>query len=154
MEISTCLTPSTIELDVRGDNKPEILKSLVAVFARNARFEDSSEVFTQLMERENLKTTGIGSGVAIPHCKTAAVDRAHIVVGLSRKGIDFQSLDKLPVHLFFLVVAPEAAGATHLKICAQIARLVKDAAFKEKLLDIQTADEVVTFIKEKESSLS
>lgn len=154
MEISTCLTPSTIELDVKGSSKPEILKNLVDVFARNARFEDSSEVLAQLIERENLKTTGIGSGVAIPHCKTAAVDRAHIVVGLSRQGIDFQSLDKLPAHLFFLVVAPEEAGATHLKICAQIARLTKDASFREKLLEIQTPEEVVTFIKEKESDLS
>ncbi len=154
MDISSCLSESAISLHIDGNDKPEILRRLVDVFVESAALDIGTDVFNLLLEREKLKTTGIGSGVAIPHCKTAAVDRAHIVVGLSNKGIDFRSLDKLPTHMFFLVVAPQQAGATHLKICARIARLVKDAEFKKGLLALQSAKEVVSFIKEKESGMS
>ncbi len=153
MDISSCLSESAVSLHINGSDKPEILQNLVDVFVKSTALDIGAGVLKLLVEREKLKTTGIGSGVAIPHCKTAAVDRAHIVVGLSRTGIDFQSLDDLPTHLFFLVVAPQQAGATHLKICARIARLVKDTKFREELLAFQTADEVVAYIKEKESVL-
>ena len=154
MDISSCLSESAVSLHVDGSDKPEILRRLVDVFVESAALDIGADVLNLLLEREKLKTTGIGSGVAIPHCKTAAVDRPHIVVGLSRKGIDFQSLDKLPTHMFFLVVAPQQAGATHLKICARIARLVKDTKFKAELLELQSAEDVVAYIKERESGMS
>lgn len=147
MDISTCLTESAVLLDIDASGKFEIIKHLVDVFARSSRINGSFELLNRLLEREKLKTTGFGSGVAIPHCRIAAVDRVHVVVGLSRKGVDFQSLDDQPVHLFFLVVAPEKEGAQHLKTCAKIARLVKDASFRENMLQFQTAAEVVEFIR-------
>ena len=153
MEISRYLTESAVLMDLDGSDKSEIIGILVDSFTGNAKVNNSSAVLNRLLEREKLKTTGIGSGVAIPHCRIASVDRVHVVVGLSRKGLDFQSLDDQPVHLFFLIVAPEKDGAQHLKTCAKIARLVKDANFRDNLLQFQTAAEVVEFIKEREITL-
>lgn len=103
----------------------------------------TTDVLNRLLEREKLKTIGIGSGVAIPHCKIGSADRVQVVVDLSKKGLDFLSLDDLPVRLFFLVIAPEQDGAQHFKICTRNAGLVKDANFRQHLLQIQTAGKLL-----------
>jgi len=154
MEISNCLSESDISLEVDGRDKPEILKNLVDVFTKSTPLDNKTEVLNLLLEREKLKTTGIGSGVAIPNCKISQVDRIHIIVGLSKKGIDFNSLDNNPAHLFFLIIAPESSSSGHLKICAKVVRLVRDAKVREELLAIPTAEGVMTYIREKESALN
>ena len=113
---------------------------------------DSAEIMKTLQDREKLKTTGIGSGIAIPHCKSSEVDRVHVVLGISRQGIDFDSLDQQPANFFFLLVAPENAGSEHLKASAKIVRLVRDDTVREHLLKMNSAKDVLEYIKSKEDA--
>jgi len=153
MKLSDYLDESGIILNLTGGTKSEILNCLVEILAKSAAIENREEILKTLEERENLKTTGIGSGIAIPHCKSSAVEKVHIVIGLSKEGIDFQALDEKPANLFFLLVAPENAGSEHLKVSAKIVRLVRDNAVRQELLQLNSSKEVLEYIKTKEELL-
>jgi len=150
MKLSKYLDESGITLNLQGENKSEVLRHLVAILAQNGAIRDHEAILKTLEERERLKTTGIGSGIAIPHCKSADVARVHIALGLSREGIDFEALDGKPAHLFFLLVAPESAGPEHLKASAKIVRLVRDEAVRQELLRQDTPAKVLAYIKTRE----
>jgi PTS system nitrogen regulatory IIA component len=111
----------------------------------------SAESLTSiLMDRESLGSTGIGDGVAIPHGKVPGLARLSAVIGRSRAGIQFHSLDGKPTHLFFLVVAPEQSAGMHLKALARISRLLKDLRFRRSLLDARDADDLRRILKEED----
>jgi fructose-specific phosphotransferase system IIA component len=150
MNLSDYLCESGILMDLNGANKKEIIRNLVEVLTRKVELSDVNGIIQKLEERETLKTTGIGSGIAIPHCKSAELNDVQIVVGISKAGIDFQSLDNQPTHFFFLLVAPEKGGSEHLKVSAKIVRLFREDAFRNELLTKNTPAEVLTFIKENE----
>ncbi|MBT4091464.1 MAG: PTS sugar transporter subunit IIA [Deltaproteobacteria bacterium] len=152
MKLSDYLEESGILLDITGDSKSEILSKLVEILANMVSINDSAEIMKTLQDREKLKTTGIGSGIAIPHCKSSEVDRVHVVLGISRQGIDFDSLDQQPANFFFLLVAPENAGSEHLKASAKIVRLVRDDTVREHLLKMNSAKDVLEYIKSKEDA--
>lgn len=150
MKLSEYLDESGIVLDMTGGSKSEILSKLVEILTKTASISDSAEILKTLEDREKLKTTGIGSGIAIPHCKSAEVDRVHVVIGISKSGIDFESLDQQPANFFFLLVAPENAGSEHLKASAKIVRLVRDDQVREDLLTMASPKDVYDYIKSKE----
>jgi fructose-specific phosphotransferase system IIA component len=137
-------------MNLKGTDKSEIIKNLVDLLSKTTRISDTGTIVKLLEEREKLKTTGIGSGIAIPHCKSSEVDKVHIVVGISKEGIEFQSLDNEPTHFFFLLVAPEKGGAEHLKASAKIVRLFREESLREKLLSLNTPKEVLQHIDESE----
>ena len=103
-----------------------------------------------LLEREKLGSTGIGDGIAIPHGKLAGLDEILVAFGRSREGIAFEAMDGKPVHLFFFLMAPENSAGRHLKALAKISRMLKDAAFRENLLEAKTHDDLVRIIAEKD----
>jgi PTS system nitrogen regulatory IIA component len=111
---------------------------------------DSKKVLDVLLERERISTTAIGEGVAIPHGKLAGVDRVLGVFARSPRGVDFASLDGEPTHLFFALIAPENAAADHLKALARISRLLKDDAFRRRLNEAQTQQELYAIIAEED----
>jgi len=111
---------------------------------------DKSKVLKVLLERERISTTAIGEGVAIPHGKLNGVERVVGVFARSPEGIDFASLDGAPTHLFFVLVAPENAAADHLKALARISRLLKDEAFRRRLMAGQSSQELYTIILEED----
>ena len=150
MKLSDYLCESGIEMDFQGSSKSEIIRNLVVLLSKTTEIENSEKIVEMLEERERLKTTGIGSGIAIPHCKSLEVDKVHIVIGISKTGIDFESLDNKPAHLFFLLVAPEKGGAEHLKASAKIVRLFRDEDFQKQLLDLSSSLEVLKLIAENE----
>ena len=150
MELSDYLSESGTLMNISGRNKQEIIRHLVDLLTKTVRIKDVEDIIQKLEEREAQKTTGIGSGIAIPHCKSPEVHDVHIVIGISKEGIDFQSLDQQPVHFFFLLVAPEKGGSEHLKASAKIVRLFRDKSFREKLLSLNSAKEVLACIKENE----
>ncbi len=150
MKLSDYLCESGIMMDFQGNSKSEIIRNLVGLLSNTAAINDAEKITEMLEERENLKTTGIGAGIAIPHCKSLEVDKVHIVIGISKDGIDFQSLDNKPANFFFLLVAPEKGGAEHLKASAKIVRLFRDTSVQEKLLELNTSKEVIKFIEENE----
>lgn len=148
MKLSDYLSESGIELDFQGNGKREIIRNLVGLLSNTVALKDVEKIIETLEEREKLKTTGIGSGIAIPHCKSVEVDKVQLVIGISKKGIDFQSLDGKPANLFFLLVAPEKGGSEHLKVSAKIVRLFRESSVQEKLLAMTSAQDVIRFIAE------
>ena len=132
MEISDLITPDSIFSKLPATSKKQALQELAK------RASDISElnervIFDALIERERLGTTGVGNGIAIPHGKLAGLDRLHGLFARLDKPIEFDSIDEQPVDLIFLLLAPECAGADHLKALARVSRLVRDRLTCEKL---------------------
>jgi len=150
MKLSDYLDESGIVLDFSGGNKLEILSKLVDILAVKVPIRDRAAIVKNLEEREKLKTTGIGSGIAIPHCKSSEVDRVCVVIGISKVGLDFDSLDQQPAHFFFLLVAPENAGSEHLKVSAKIVRLIREDQVRAALLELTSPRDVFAFIKSRD----
>jgi len=132
MEISDFITPASIFSKLPATSKKQALQELAK------RASDISElnervIFDALIERERLGTTGVGNGIAIPHGKLAGLDRLHGLFARLDKPIEFESIDEQPVDLIFLLLAPECAGADHLKALARVSRLLRDRSICEKL---------------------
>jgi len=133
-------------LEARG--KKEVLRELVRVVAQVEKQVDEERMVEILLERETLGSTGIGEGVAIPHGKSKTVKKLLASFGRSVSGMDFQSMDGKPTHLFFLLVAPEDSAGIHLKALARISRLMKDASFRKSLMEAETGDEMYAIFAE------
>lgn len=150
MKLSDYLGEKSILMNLTGSSKSEIIENLVQLLCQNINISNVTEIVQKLEERESLKTTGIGFGIAIPHCKSNEIDDVQIVIGISKEGKDFQSLDDKPAHFFFLLVAPEKGGSEHLKASAKIVRLFREESIREKLLTLNSEEEVLSFIRENE----
>ncbi|MCU0564785.1 MAG: PTS sugar transporter subunit IIA [Desulfobacterales bacterium] len=149
MKILDVLDEGSVIADLKGRSKPEVLEELAAPVARLAN-EELRDVVEVLLERERLGSTGIGGGIGIPHGKLKRLDRMVIGFGLSRKGVDFDSLDGEPTRIFFLLMAPESSTGLHLKLLARISRILKNEPFKERLLQAKSAEEIFAIIKEED----
>ncbi|MCB9548632.1 MAG: PTS sugar transporter subunit IIA [Myxococcales bacterium] len=139
MRISDFLHPAAIEADLGASNKAGVLRELVGLILKVQPDLDPNHLVDTLQRREKLQSTGIGEGVAIPHGKTDAVGDVIACVGRSRGGVDFQSLDGQPTHLFFTLIVPESKHGLHLKALARVSRLLKDATVRQALLDAPDA---------------
>jgi len=125
---------------LEADGKPEVLAELVAPVAAAFSEIDAEKALRVLLDRESLGTTGIGDGVAIPHGKMDSLKEIVIVAGRSMKGVDFEALDHKACRIFFLVLAPEHVAGMHLRILAQISRLLSDESFRGAFLDAPDQD--------------
>ena len=146
MKILDVLKKETILVDLKSKDKKGVIDELVTPVAKLAGIEHKKLVRV-LMEREQLGSTGIGGGIGIPHGKLKGMDSLILGFGLSRSGIDFESMDGKPTYIFFLLVTPENSTGLHLKLLAQISRLLKKEMFKESLLKAADRDEVLTIIE-------
>ena len=149
MKICDVLQKATILPDLKAQNKKGILEELVAPVSEIAQVNQENLVRV-LMERERLGSTGIGGGIGIPHGKMKDLDSLILGFGLSRKGVDFESLDGQPTHIFFLLITPENSTGLHLKLLARISRILKDEPFKSRLLNATSGDEILEIIKEED----
>ena len=149
MKICDVLQKKTILADLKAQNKKGILEELVAPVSEIAKVNQENLVRV-LMERERLGSTGIGGGIGIPHGKMKDLDSLILGFGLSRKGVDFESLDGQPTHIFFLLITPENSTGLHLKLLARISRILKDDPFKSRLLNATSGDEILEIIKEED----
>ena len=152
MKIHDVLHKEAILSDLKSLDKKGVLEELVTPVSRITGINHEYLVRV-LMERERLGSTGIGEGIGIPHGKLKDLDSLILGFGLSRKGIDFESMDGLPTHIFFLLVTPENSTGIHLKLLARISRILKNEPFREKLLNAEDSDEIYSIIKEKEKEL-
>jgi nitrogen PTS system EIIA component len=131
--------------DVSGGSKAAVMEALVQPLVDGGQVKGRSLVLETLSKRETLGSTGIGRGVAVPHCRTMAVSDVHIVVGVSKKGLDFAAIDKKPVHLFFLIVAPPVEGnALYLPLLGKIVEMVRDTKLRQAMIG---AGDFAAFIK-------
>jgi len=151
MKILDVLEEEAILVNLAARDKKGAIEELVAPVARISGIDDDVLVRV-LLDRERLGSTGIGGGVGIPHGKLKDLDRLLLGFGLSRKGIDFESMDGRPTHIFFLLVTPENSTGLHLKLLAQISRVLKNEAFKERLLAATRPDDVIDAIREHEEA--
>jgi nitrogen PTS system EIIA component len=149
MKLLDVLQKDAILPDLKSRDKKGILEELVAPLSGIARIAPENLVKV-LMERERLGSTGIGGGIGIPHGKLKDLDSLVIGFGLSKKGVDFESMDGKPTHIFFLIVTPENSTGLHLKVLARISRILKNDIFREKLRNAADRDEIYETIKEKD----
>jgi len=153
MKIVDLLNPSAIAANLKAKGKNEVLAELTDTLMQVENGLDRDEVIRVLQEREKLGSTGIGEGVAIPHGKLKNIGNLLISFGRSREGVDFDSMDGKPAHLFFLLIAPEESVGVHLKTLARISKLLKSQDVRKRLLDAETADEIFSVITEEEEKL-
>jgi PTS system nitrogen regulatory IIA component len=149
MKIIDLLLKEAILSDLKANDKKGVLEELVTPVARIADIKHDYLVKV-LMERERLGSTGIGEGIGIPHGKVKDLESLVLGFGLSKKGIDFDSMDGHPAHIFFLLLTPENSTGLHLKLLARISRILKNDSFKQKLLRATNRDEIYSIIKEQE----
>ena len=151
MKIQDILVKEGSILDLASDTKDAVLEELARAVAKVEPSLNAEQLQEVLADREALQSTGIGEGVAIPHGKISGLD--HIVASFARsvKGVDFQSIDGQPTHLFFLLVVPEHSGGQHLKALARISRFFRDAEFRQKLISAASLDDVFRSIEEEDA---
>ena len=148
MKILDILDKRMIVSNLTSSDKVGVLRELVRVLAQVEKEVDGEGMLEILLERESLGSTGIGEGVAIPHGKSKDVKKLLASFGRSLPGIDFQSMDGKPAHLFFLLVAPENSAGIHLKALARISRLMKDQTFRKRLMEANSGEEIYALFSE------
>jgi PTS system nitrogen regulatory IIA component len=151
MKITDLLIPEMVLPDLKGASKAEVLKELASGLASRLPEVKLDELIAVLGERERLGSTAIGDGIAIPHGKISGVQKIVGAFGRHTKGVDFESLDGNPTQLFFVLVAPEDSASLHLKALARVSRLLKDDAFRSRLIAADGAGEIYRLIKEEDA---
>jgi PTS system nitrogen regulatory IIA component len=151
MDIADLITPAAVIPNLRATSKKQALQDL-AKKAAELTGQNERAVFDVLLERERLGTTGVGNGIAIPHGKLSTLDRLYGVFARLEKPIHFESIDEQPVDLIFLLLAPETAGADHLKALARVSRLLRDKGVCEKLRGTDNADGLFALLTESPAS--
>ncbi|HTZ11175.1 MAG TPA: PTS sugar transporter subunit IIA [Candidatus Margulisiibacteriota bacterium] len=152
MQIMDFLSKKAITTDIKSTKKEDVIKELVDVLMNTGDIEKRhrNKLIEALMAREALGSTAIGQGIAIPHAKSDCVDKLIAAFGLSKKGVDFDSLDGEPAYIFFLLVAPQDSAGPHLKALARISRLLKDKYFRDTLRNSSDDKSVVKAIIEED----
>jgi len=147
MKILNVLHKDSILVDLKSSDKKGVLEELVKPAARLSGI-NQEKLFHVLLEREMLGSTGIGNGIGIPHGKLKPLESLILGFGLSRNGVDFESIDGNPTHIFFLLLTPENSTGIHLKMLAQISKILNDDLFKAKLMNAKNPEEVLWLLKE------
>lgn len=147
MRILDVLSKETINVDLKARDKKGVLNELTAPIAHLVGAQQD-ELVRVLLDRERLGSTGIGGGIGIPHGKFKNLESLVLGFGLSRQGIDFESMDGRPTHIFFLLLTPENSAGLHLKLLARISRMLKSDDLKERLMQAEQPDDVLSIVKE------
>ena len=147
MDIDHILQRDAVIANLRATSKKQLLQELSKAAASTFDL-DARQVFETLLDRERLGSTGVGSGLAIPHGKMAPLEGLHGLFARLEKPVEFDAIDDQPVDLVFLLLAPEGAGADHLKALARISRILRDRAFCEKLRGSDNPDAIYALLME------
>jgi PTS system nitrogen regulatory IIA component len=151
MSLRSFLRPELIFPGLEVIDREEVLRTLSEKMEAAGAVPDADRLYLELEKREQLGSTGIGGGVAIPHCKLEKLREVVVAVATSQEGVDFDAADEAPVRLFFVVVSPQSGANDHLKALAAISRWVKEPDHVERLLEASTADEVLELLDEEEA---
>lgn len=148
MRITELLTKETIAMDLSASDKNGVIDELVNQLDSAGKLSDIAQFKEAIHNRESQSTTGIGEGIAIPHAKVAAVKSPAIAFGKSKEGVDYQSLDGQPAHLFFMIAAPEGGAQTHLDALAKLSGILMDDKVRENLLQANSKEKILRIIDE------
>lgn len=147
MNIMEFLNEKAVTADLQAATKKEVIIEMVDLLIKAGAIKDKENIVKILMEREALGSTGIGQGIAIPHGKTEKAKKLVAAFGISKKGVDFDSLDGELANIFFLLIAPLNSAGPHLKALARISRLLKDKFFRDSLKNAQSREEILDIIR-------
>lgn len=148
MELRDFFSEDAIKLELEGTTKDEILKELIDLLGLDEKSEGM--LFKMLKRRENLGSTGIGRGIAIPHCRSLVVSRLRVAFGRKSVGVDFKAIDEKPVYFFFLIVAPPLEVSNqYLPVLGKIAQFSKEADVPERMLALKEPREFMQLLEEK-----
>jgi PTS system nitrogen regulatory IIA component len=153
MKIMEILAKDAVILNLGVQTKREVLAEMAAALAKVEPQITADRLLEVLLEREALQSTGIGEGVAIPHGKLAGLDRLVATFARSSEGVEFDSIDGQATHHFFLLVVPEHSGGQYLKALARISRFFRDAAFRQRLSEGESVEDVIRAIEEEDGKL-
>jgi len=153
MQIMEFLSKKAIVMDIKSSKKEDVMKELVDALINSGEIEKRyrNKLIEALMARESLGSTAIGQGIAIPHAKSDCVQKLVAAFGISKKGVDFDSLDGELAYIFFLLVAPQDSAGPHLKALARISRLLKDKYFRDTLRTASEDKAVIKIITEEDN---
>ena len=148
MELREFFSEDAVKLDLEGTTKDDVLKELIGLLGLDEKNEGM--LFKMLKRRENLGSTGIGRGIAIPHCRSLVVNKLRVAFGRKKDGLDFRAIDEKPVHFFFLIVAPPLEVSNqYLPVLGKIAQFSKEPDVPERLLSITQPAQFMTLLEEK-----
>lgn len=151
MNIMDILDEDSIIAELTSKDKKGVLEELVSVLVEHGRLHDKEKAVQVLLERERLGSTGIGDGIAIPHGKLKEIQGIVCSFGRTKAGIDFQSIDEKPAHLFFVLLAPEDSASEHLQALARLSRLLKDDQLRRRLIEVNSKEEIYRIIAEEDA---
>ncbi len=151
MRLSELLNPSAVTLRLAARTKREAMVELAALLESAHGFDSQGEILDRVMKREAVMTTGIGNGIAIPHGKARSVDRMAAACGVSPEGLDFESEDGKPVYLFVLFVSPENATTLHVRVLANISRLLKEESVRTSLRQAKSPEAFMAALQSAEA---
>ncbi len=150
MKVADFLRPEWTMAEITSQDKEGVLAQMVEALESTGTVSDKERAVAVLLEREQLGSTGIGEGIAIPHGKMSELNEVVSVFGRSVSGVDFDSMDGAPVNIFFLLMAPEDSASLHLKALARISRLLKSRSFRDDLMKCSTSEEIYQKIIEED----
>ena len=148
MQLVDVLKENMIFLNFEANNKEEAIEKFINSLEKTGTIKEPNALKDALLERENLGTTGIGQGIAMPHARSSAIKDLTVAFFRSEKGIDFKSMDSEPVHLVFLLLAPVTAGGPYLKLLAKISRLLRGDDFRTALMEAKDVSSVLQIIQD------
>jgi fructose PTS system EIIBC or EIIC component len=152
MKITDILNEKVIVTKLAGTTKTEILNAMIDLAATSERVTDKEKMRSAILEREKIMSTGVGSGFAIPHGKTDAVQDIVAAFAITEQPIDYQSLDDQPVRIVFLLVGKDNSVGPHIKLLSRISRLMNKEEFRKKLIDAESSSEILQIFKQEEST--
>jgi PTS system nitrogen regulatory IIA component len=148
MQLKDLFDIKTVKLDVQATTKDDILKELIALLGLDEK--SGSILFKMLKRRENLGSTGIGRGIAIPHCRSLVVNRLRVAYGRKPSGVEYNAIDRKPVYNFFLIVAPPLEVSNqYLPVLGKVAQFAKDPEITDRLAGLHTPEEFLGLLEEK-----
>ena len=151
MLLSELLNPKAVAAALEGATKRDVMVELVELLESAHGLDSQGEILDQVMRRESMMSTGIGNGVAIPHGKARAVDRVVAACAVSAPGVAFDAADGEPAHIFILLVSPENVGAVHVKVLANISRLLKEESVRKQLREANNPAALLSALKAAEA---
>jgi fructose-specific phosphotransferase system IIA component len=147
MALIDMIVEKVIKTPLASKDKPDVLRELVQILKDAGEIDDFDTVLKAVQEREDRMSTGLEKGIAVPHAKTKAVSSLKLAIGIAPEGIDFDSMDKEPSKLFFLLLAPPGQSGPHVEALAEIAKLAHSTSFCKALMNADNAQEVVELLK-------
>ena len=151
MRLTDVLRKDLVKIPLEGSTRDECIRELIDCLTANNLIKDKKVIFKAVLDRENIMTTGVGNGIAIPHCKHEQSPEFAVCLGVQKKGIDFESIDKKPVKIIFLLVGPENNPSLHIKLLSRISRLMSNEDLRHQLLIARKSDEALQLIEEEEN---